>query len=69
MLRYLIQGQINLAYVPKVLVNMRLGGESNRSLERIARKSLEDLNVIRHHNIGGVFTLAAKNISKIKQFL
>lgn len=69
MLRYLIKGQINLAYVPKVLVNMRLGGESNRSLERIARKSLEDLRIIRRHNLGGVGTLLAKNISKIKQFL
>ena len=69
MLRYLVQGQIRLAYVPEVLVRMRLGGESNRSLERIVRKSREDLRAIRRNGVGGLGTLAAKNFSKIGQFV
>lgn len=69
MLRYLIRGQIRLAYIPEVLVKMRVGGESNRSLEQIIRKSREDYRAMRLHGVGGIGTLAAKNIRKIGQFL
>jgi len=69
MLRWLVQGQIRLAYLPKVMVRMRVGGESNRSLERILRKSREDYRAIRRHGVGGIGTLAAKNFSKIGQFV
>ena len=68
MLRYLAQGQIKLAYIPEVMVKMRLGGESNRSAERIIRKSREDLRALRNNGVGGIGTLAAKNLSKIGQF-
>jgi len=51
------------------MVKMRLGGESNRSLERIIRKSREDLRALRNNGVGGIGTLAAKNLSKIGQFL
>lgn len=68
MLRYLAIGKIKLAYVPQVLVKMRMGGESNRSLERIIRKSREDYRAIRKNKVGGIGTLAAKNLSKINQF-
>lgn len=43
-LRYLGRGGISLAYIPEVLVKMRLGGESNRSLSRIVRKKLGGLS-------------------------
>jgi len=68
MLRFLVQGNINLAYIPEVLVKMRMGGESNRSLRRIMRKSFEDLRAIRNNGVGGLGTLAAKNLSKLSQF-
>lgn len=68
MLRYLAKGQITLAYLPKVLVKMRVGGESNRSLGRIFQKSREDYRALRRNGVGGVATLAAKNLSKIRQF-
>lgn len=68
-LRYLVKGQIKLAYIPEVLVKMRVGGESNRSLERILLKSREDLRALRNNGVGGLGTLAAKNFSKINQFL
>lgn len=68
MLRYLAIGKIKLAYIPEVLVKMRTGGESNRSLERILKKSREDYRAIRKNKVGGIGTLAAKNLSKINQF-
>jgi len=68
MLRWLVLGQIRLAYIPEVFVKMRVGGESNRSLGRILRKSREDYRAIRSNGVGGLGTLAMKNFSKINQF-
>lgn len=68
-LRWLTRGQLRLGYLPEVLVRMRVGGESNRSLGRILHKSHEDLRAIRKHKIGGLGVLAAKNFSKVGQFL
>lgn len=68
MLRYMVKGGIRLAYVPEIFVKMRVGGESNRSLRKILRKSHEDYRAIRSNGVGGLGTLAAKNLSKIQQF-
>jgi hypothetical protein len=62
-------GGIRATYVPKVLVKMCMEGERNRSLERILLKSREDLAALRKNKIGGIGTLALKNISKVPQFL
>ncbi len=69
MLRYLAKGDIRLAYIPEVLVKMRVGGESNRSLSRILQKSCEDYTALRRYGVGGMGTLMAKNFSKLEQFL
>lgn len=69
MLRYLVGGRVRLAYIPEVLVKMRVGGESNRSLGRILTKSAEDLRALRRHGVGGIGTLAAKNLRKLSQFI
>ena len=68
MLRYLVRGEINLAYIPEVLVKMRVGGESNKSIGRIIQKSREDYRALRRNNVGGLGTLALKNFSKLGQF-
>lgn len=68
MLRYFVKGHIRLAYIPEVMVCMRAGGASNGSLRRILRKSREDYMAIRRNNVGGIGTLAVKNLSKITQF-
>jgi len=68
MLRYLARGRLRLAYIPEVLVRMRLGGASNRSLSHILRKSREDYRALRRHDVGGLGTLAWKNLSKLSQF-
>ncbi len=67
-LRYFGKGKIRPAYLPRVLVKMRVGGESNRSVGRIFRKSREDYAALRRNDVGGVLTLALKNLSKVGQF-
>lgn len=67
-LRYFGQGKIRPAYIPRVLVKMRFGGESNRSLEQIWLKTREDYTALRRNGVGGVGTLIGKNIGKLGQF-
>lgn len=69
MLRVLSQPHVRLAYIPEVLVRMRLGGASNRSLANMIRKSREDYLALRKNRIGGLGALAWKNLSKIGQYL
>lgn len=69
MLRFLWQGAITCRYIPEVLVKMRVGGASNRSIANILRKSAEDYQAIRRNKVGGLYTLVWKNVSKIPQFV
>ncbi len=68
MLRFLTRGQLRLAYLPRVMVRMKMGGTSNRSMAQMLQKSREDYRAIRRHGVGGVGTLLAKNVSKLGQF-
>ena len=67
-LRFLAVGKIRAAYIPEVLVRMRTGGISNRSLRTFFRKSMEDYQVLRRNNLGGFCTLFNKNLCKLSQF-
>jgi glycosyltransferase involved in cell wall biosynthesis len=67
-LRFLGRARIRAAYIPQVLVRMRVGGASNRSLSNILRKSREDLRALHTHGAGGVGTVLRKNLSKLSQF-
>jgi glycosyltransferase involved in cell wall biosynthesis len=69
MLRFLGRGGIVPKYIPEVLVKMRVGGASNRSIANILRKSREDYRALRNNSIGGLGALAWKNLSKLQQFL
>jgi glycosyltransferase involved in cell wall biosynthesis len=58
-------------YLPEVMVKMRLGGASNRSIANIIRKSREDLDALRKSDVGafgGLGALFWKNVSKLGQF-
>ncbi|MBL4813123.1 MAG: glycosyltransferase [Rhodobacteraceae bacterium] len=68
MLRWFGRGGLRPAYIPEVLVRMRVGGESNRSVKQIITKSREDLRALRSTGTGGIGALAWKNISKLPQF-
>jgi glycosyltransferase len=55
-------------YLPQVLVKMRVGGASNRSLKNIIQKSREDYGVLKRAGVGGLGTVMCKNIRKAGQF-
>ncbi|MFN8255339.1 MAG: glycosyltransferase family 2 protein [Bacteroidales bacterium] len=67
-LRLFYGARISTAYLPEVVVKMRVGGTSNRSIGNIIKKSTEDLKAIRKNRVGGFHTLFLKNIRKIDQF-
>jgi glycosyltransferase len=69
MLRVLWRARIHAAYVPEVLVRMRMGGVSNRSVQSMLRKSREDYAAMRQNGIGGLQTLLLKNVTKLPQFV
>jgi glycosyltransferase len=69
MLRFLGKHRISTAYLPEVMVRMRVGGASNRSLKNIIRKSKEDCQAIKDNAFGTVFTLIFKNLRKVTQFI
>jgi len=68
-LRWFGSGTICAVYLPQVLVKMRTGGASNRSLGRIVLKSREDYRALRANGIGGLGALAVKNLSKVSQLI
>jgi len=59
-------------YIPLVLVKMRLGGASNRSIGSVIRKTCEDWRALRMSKFSCLCSLKAvigKNLRKIVQFL
>lgn len=68
-LRTLDRPSARVAYVRDVLVRMRAGGASNRSVKAMLRKSQEDLWALKRNGVGGWPTLVCKNLRKLPQFL
>ncbi len=66
-LRFLGKHGISTAYLPEVMIKMRMGGESNKNIKNIILKMKEDLKALKNNNIGGIHTLILKNIIKIPQ--
>ncbi len=66
-LRFLGKHKISTAYLPEVMIKMRIGGESNKSIKNIILKMKEDIKALKKNNIGGLRTLILKNITKIPQ--
>jgi glycosyltransferase len=72
MLRLFSQPDFKAVYLPKVMVRMRVGGASNRSLRNIVVKSREDLDALQRTGVGalgGYGALVWKNVGKLGQFL
>lgn len=60
---------LKIFYIEEILVKMRAGGISNKSLKSIVRKSYEDYQVLKKNNFNfSFFTLLSKNIRKLPQF-
>jgi len=67
MIRFLWKYNISIAYIPEVLVKMRVGGKSN-ILSNILLKMKEDYNVIKTYKIGGIGVLIKKISEKFPSF-
>lgn len=67
-LRLFSQPNFNAVYIPEVLVKMRVGGASNRSLKQVIKKTSEDYRALRQSKLGGLMTLVCKNLRKVHQF-
>lgn len=68
MVRYLWKNKLCAAYIPTVFINMRIGGESNRSLINIWKKTKEDIIVMTKNDLPPIRGVVIKNLSKISQF-
>lgn len=58
-------------YLPRVMVKMRVGGVSNRSVSSLIRKSSEDWRALREFGFSApqaLIALGSKNLSKLSQF-
>ena len=67
-LRCFSDPEIKSHYIQRVLVKMRMGGVSNKSLDALRQKSTEDLRALRNNRVGGLGTLVCKNFRKLPQF-
>lgn len=67
-LRYLFKYSVSSIYITEVLVKMRVGGASNRSIANIIQKSKEDRLALKSNNIPWLKALIMKNLTKIPQF-
>lgn len=69
MLRLLWTGKVHAAYIPEVLVRMRMGGVSNGSLLNMFKKSCEDFAALRQNGLSGFQGVLLKNVTKLPQFV
>ena len=70
-LQFFLHPNFKAVYLPEVIIKMRLGGASNRSLGAILRKSIEDWDALRRSGFGAFGAgraLILKNLSKVRQF-
>lgn len=70
LLRFMFLKDIKVEYLPGVLVHMRAGGNSNRSIKNRIVAHLEDYRAWRVNGISPKwYTVALKPLRKIKQYL
>ena len=69
MLRMFCKHNIRSIYIPKLMIKMRAGGESNATFSHRIRANKEDRMAWKINNLqAGPLTLIKKPLSKIKQF-
>lgn len=69
MLRFILMHQINLVYLPRFMVRMRVGGASNRNLSNRIKANIEDRKAWKIVGIKpGIFTLILKPLMKVFQY-
>ena len=66
MIRLFCLDKIRIVYISKHIVAMSFGGESTK-FKNIFKKMLEDYNIIKSNNLGGIKVLFKKIVTKLKQ--
>ena len=70
MLRFLFKHRISSYHIPKILVKMRAGGNSNSSLKNRFRGMRDDVNSWKVNNLKHNYLISImKIVRKIKQFI
>ena len=59
---------INVSYIPKTLVKMRVGGASNNSINNLIKKYKENYKIVKSHGFNGHRTTLMKMLGKIVQY-
>jgi glycosyltransferase len=68
-LRMLGKNRISTCYLPEVLIKMRMGGKSNKSIANIIRKSYEDYKALKMNMFHfPLYVLFLKNLRKLPQW-
>jgi glycosyltransferase involved in cell wall biosynthesis len=66
--RFIEKNEVNTKYLPKVLVKMRLGGTTNKSISNVIRQNKEIFTILREHYADfSMFKFVAKKL--INRFL
>jgi glycosyltransferase involved in cell wall biosynthesis len=70
MMRFLEVQQVRVKYIPEVLVKMRMGGTTNRSLSNIVKQNKEILRALKAHGLRSsvLRLIASKLVSRGCQF-
>ncbi|MGC8742907.1 MAG: glycosyltransferase family 2 protein [Verrucomicrobiia bacterium] len=69
MLRFIHKYGIKIKYLPEVLVKMRMGGKSNKSIRNILIQTIEDYNAWKINGLrGGLLAVILKKLRKIPQY-
>jgi glycosyltransferase involved in cell wall biosynthesis len=70
MMRFLVRYRIHSKYIPGVMVKMRAGGESNRSIGNIIRQNVEILKAARNNQItiAPITFIFSKIFSRYRQY-
>jgi len=68
LLRYLWKQRAHCVRVPGVMVRMRIGGVSNRTLAALWRKFREDMRALRINGLPRLPTALIKPLRKLQQF-
>ena len=70
MLRFLYKNKISSYHIPKILVKMRAGGNSNSSIKNRLRGIKDDVNAWKVNNLKHNFLISImKIVRKLKQFI
>lgn len=69
MLRLLTRNKISTAYIPEVVVKMRVGGVSNRTMGNVRRKWREDYRAMQKNHFGSPLTIFLKTMRPVAHFI